>query len=463
MIFVRQIVIFLMGITLNLAQFKPVLAQSLEPSSEKTNNSQDLNPLTLPASPTEVEIQKIQPITLQEALELTESNNQELKVARLNFERSQKALNEAEAAQFPSLGINAELAVSADIDTPTDVDLQITSSPTTFLGGAIELDYNLFSFGKISSQIKAAKEQLRFDKLEVNRIREQIRLEIISAYYNLQEADEQVRINQAAIKNIQISLNDAKALEQGELGTRFDIVLVEVQLANAEQELNKAEVDQEIARRELAKLLNFPLTVDVVAADPVLVSTSWDLSLEESIILAFKNRVELEQQLALRNISNEQRQVAKAAVKPNISLFANYQALGEFNAEVEDGYAAGVRIQWNLFDGGAANAAASQEEINIKIAETRFVDTRNQIRLEVEKAFKILKANAKNLQTSNFALEKALISLEMARFRFRAGVGTQLEVNTAETELTQAEGNRVKAILNYNRAFAALKRAVSSF
>ncbi|MEO1634840.1 MAG: TolC family protein [Cyanobacteria bacterium J06631_9] len=44
----------------------------------------------------------------------------------------------------------------------------------------------------------------------------------------------------------------------------------------------------------------------------------------------------------------------------------------------------------------------------------------------------------------------------------QAGVGTQLDVLTAQRELTEAEGNNVNAILGYNRARVAIERAVSN-
>ena len=119
-------------------------------------------------------------------------------------------------------------------------------------------------------------------------------------------------------------------------------------------------------------------------------------------------------------------------------------------------------MRWNLFDGGAALAGAQQEEANKAIAETRFVDTRNQIRFQVERAYKTLQANTKNIKTSEFALKQAKEGLEIARLQFKAEVATQLDVIVAENELTRAEVNRIKSILNYNRALAALQRAVSN-
>ncbi len=57
-------------------------------------------------------------------------------------------------------------------------------------------------------------------------------------------------------------------------------------------------------------------------------------------------------------------------------------------------------------------------------------------------------------------MEQAREALRLARLRFQAGVGTQTDVISAENDLTQAEGNRVTAILDYNRALASLNRAI---
>nr|WP_083866311.1 TolC family protein [Calothrix sp. PCC 6303] len=60
-------------------------------------------------------------------------------------------------------------------------------------------------------------------------------------------------------------------------------------------------------------------------------------------------------------------------------------------------------------------------------------------------------------KSSNEAKE----ALTLARLRFNAGVGTQTDVIASETELTRSEGNRIRAILDYNRALGGLQRAVS--
>jgi outer membrane protein TolC len=58
------------------------------------------------------------------------------------------------------------------------------------------------------------------------------------------------------------------------------------------------------------------------------------------------------------------------------------------------------------------------------------------------------------------AVEEAQASLQLARLRFQAGVGTQSDVLQSVTDLTTAEVNRLAAILDYNRAIVDLRRNV---
>ena len=425
----------------------------------------DPNPLQLPTKPDEIRLQGTQAITLQEAIALAERNNRDLQVAELTLRRSQTALRQARAALYPTLAGETELGYERTAQGRLD-DLKYLredASPSGLLGGRVELSYDIFTSGRRPAQIRAAEAQVRFEQLEVARLRSQIRLDTTNAYYDVQQGDEQVRIAQATVKNAQRNLTDAQALEEGGIGTRFDVNRAKVQLANAQQNLTDAEVQQTVSRRQLAQLLSLSETADVSAADPVQKAGEWTLSLEDSILLAYKNRVEFQQQLEQRTIAQQQRKAAIAGVLPQVSLFGNYQFLNEFNEPFGTlgGYAAGARLRWTFFDGGATFAAADQERANQAIAETRFAQTRNQVRFQVEQAYKTLQSYVRSIETATAALKEAQDVADVAEFRFTQGVSTQLDVITARNDLIRAESNRLEAILRYNRALAALQRAVS--
>ncbi|PSB46205.1 transporter [Chroococcidiopsis cubana CCALA 043] len=430
------------------------------------------NPLRFPTKPEEVQVVGAQPITFQQALDLAQRNSTQLREARLNVQRSQAQLRQALAAEYPRLNLGAGVTntgnnIFSEEPEPSFLQ-QLTGSQTdtnnTRVTGNLSLSYDLFTSGLRPANIRAAEEQLRFNQLDLERTQEELRLNVANDYYELQRADENVRIQRSSVNNAQASLRDAQALEQAGVGTRFAVLQAQVQLAQATQRLTDALSQQRIARRQIATRINLNDSIVVTAADPVAVAGQWNFSLEDSIVLAFRNRAELEQQLAQRNINEQQRRAALAQLGPQISLAAQYNLNDTFDdgTNFQDGYSLGGNLNLSLFDGGEARARARQEEADIAIAETNFAGQRNQIRFEVEQAFSQLQSNLENIQTTSVALEQSREALRLARLRFQAGVGTQTEVIDAEDDLTQAEGDRVNAILNYNRALAQIQRSISS-
>lgn len=179
------------------------------------------------------------------------------------------------------------------------------------------------------------------------------------------------------------------------------------------------------------------------------------------MVIAFKNRPELRQQISLRRISEEQQIIAASGDSAQVNLFGRY-GVGKSlstSANAQDNYSVGVQLSWSFLDGGAAGAGANRERVSQQIFENQFTTTRNQVRFEVEQAFSTLGSNQKNIATSTQALRQAEESLKLARLRFQAGVGTQTDVIQAQTELARARGNRINAIINYNRSLSDLRTA----
>ena len=450
---------------------KPTPSQPVDFPNVPNDLNPSPNPLLYPTKAEEVKVQGNQPITLLQALELAKRNNNDLQVSVLQLERSKSVLREAQAALMPSVELNGDITNSRSVGNTLQFDQARKTNPlvgdppsnTTFSGTA-QIRYDLYTSGRRNGAIKEAEERIRVQELDVERQSEEIRLNVATAYYNLQQADENVRISQSAVENAQASLKDAVALERAGVGTRFDVLRSQVNLANSQQDLTSAFSQQQIARRRLAPLLNLSQSVSISAGDPVKLAGLWQHPLEQSIVLAYQNRPELQRNLAERNISEAQRKQALASLGPQVSLVGRYNLLDQFDdgTSVSDGYSVGVQATLNLYDGGAAKARAAQSKTNIAIAETQFSEQRNQIRFQVEQAYSTQASNLENVQTSNVALEQAKESLRLARLRFQAGVGTQTDVINALNDLTRSEGNRVKAILDYNRALTELQRYVTT-
>ncbi|MGL5130930.1 MAG: TolC family protein [Planktothrix sp.] len=448
------------------------------------------DPLYRPTLPEQVNIEETVPVTLQQAIDLAIRNNESVSISQLQVEQSLATLRESQAALYPSLvfrsGFSRTVSAAEDLQVRAqNRALRVdrfngvqgadqrefqTRYGTYSFDNSFQLQYDLGINGLRGARIKASEEQLRILELRLETTLEEVRFNVARAYYNLQESDAAVEIQAAAVRNSQKSLDDAEALERAGVGTRFEVLQARVTLANNQQDLTNSRRNQLQSRRELVAILNIDENTNLLAADPIGLAGAWDLTLEETIVQAYQNRAELEEQLAERDRAQQLRRAALAATRPNVTVGASYNLLGRINDNQDyravrgwaDGYDAQVQLSWNFFDGGAAKAQARQRELDIGIADERFNQLLNQIRLDAERAYYDLQANFDNIQTSSLGVEEATEALRLARLRFQAGVGTQLEVINQETDLTRAQNRLLNAIISYNRALSALQRAVSN-
>ena len=486
----------------------PDAAPEIEPAQQSISDLEKLNPsgnpLSFPTTPEEVKVDAQKPITLEQALELSLNNNKEIEEARIQVEQAEAALREQKADLYPTLDLTSGLSYGNDLfldsvteqridqdveDTldqaraqnPNLTEAQLgqieenarqneedsftnTSSASFDFQGGLGINYDIYNGGRRGANIRTAEKQLRSTELDLERVVEEARFETSRDYYDLQNRDAQVAIQQAAVQDASQTLKDAQLLQQAGLGTKFEVLQAEVELSQAEQQLTTAIANQNIARRQLAETLSVSHSTDLATADAIKEVGAWGLELPETIVQAFKNRAELEQTLLQREISQEQRTIALSQARPNLSASAQYNLNDDFEDDFDttDQYQLGLNLEWRLFDGGAARAGAEQAEKDQEIAETQFANLRNQIRFAVEQAFFQLRSNKNNIATNTKRVRLAEESLRLARLRFQSGVGTQTEVIDAQTALTRARGDRLSSIIEYNQSYADLTRQVSN-
>ena len=63
-----------------------------------------------------------------------------------------------------------------------------SDDPTTSFNGQAQLTYNIYTSGRRRANIRQAEEQVRFNELAVESQSEEIRLNVTTDYYNLQQS-----------------------------------------------------------------------------------------------------------------------------------------------------------------------------------------------------------------------------------------------------------------------------------
>ncbi len=394
-------------------------------------------------------------LTLQEALTLASQHNPRLEATRQAVAQAEAGVRQAQASYWPTVGLNSDLNRNA----------------LTSVGAGLNLAMALDTHGGLGAGRRIAELQRDMTRWSYASAAQQLRLDLTSSYFDLQDAEQQIRIAKISLAQATSLLEDARAMQRGGEGTVFEVQRAEMRLYEAQQSETEAKGRHVIAQRALLRQIGKPALEGVTPRDPVSREGVWPLSLEASIARAQERRPEILQAKARLDLSEKKRQLGLSAYGLQTQLFANASSnalmtLGNSSISlVSEGpglgptYAAGGRLTLNLFDGGAGRAQADQAVHEADAMRAEVLSAQQAIQYEVEQAHILLQISEASTRFSDAALKKAQEALSAARHRLVAGIGTQTDLILAQNDLVQAEVRRNKAILDYNRALAALQRA----
>ena len=155
---------------------------------------------------------------------------------------------------------------------------------------------------------------------------------------------------------------------------------------------------------------------------------------------------------------------AKAGYHPTVNASATRSIAGERPFQDDhtnsDTWAAGLSASWNIFDSGVTAAQVDAAKATLHKAEEALAAADEQIRLDVHTAYLNLRAAEQNIKTTETAVKRAEEDYNIARVRYNAGVGTNLEVMRASDNLTTARMNYSTALYTYNTSKASLDNAM---
>ena len=439
--------------------------------------------LALPDSPSQVRIHELRPLTLEEALRLAEVNSPQLKAAALQVDQAKSSLRAAVAAWYPTIDLSAsglpEYFASYSYRNPDFFSPDpLTGKPNNefygrewLVNGRLQVSWDLINPARVP-QIAAARDRFeRAGDAYLIALRD-LRLEVQTAYFALQQSDAGVRIGQDSVKASLVSYRDARARFNAGVNTKLEVLEAETQLARDRNILTTNLRDQNEQRRNLARVLDLPQDVTPTAATPARPLGSWEPSLQESIVAAYNYSEELDQLILDISINNSQANASLAAVQPVVRFVNSTSAsrtegqngqtslsdidMGDFTYGVQNSTA--LTASWRLFDGGRARAEYKRSKQAAEESRLNFARTRDQIRFQVESSFFGLRAASQSLETTATEVLASRESLRLSQLRVQAGVGVQREVVNSQRDLTQAELKYARAITDYNRDLATLQR-----
>jgi outer membrane protein TolC len=154
-----------------------------------------------------------------------------------------------------------------------------------------------------------------------------------------------------------------------------------------------------------------------------------------------------------------ERKRVEAERLPKLSLAGSWNMQGVTPSSAIPVYDFGVNLDIPLYTGGRIKADTAVAGIELKKLAQQQDELRNRIALEVKTAIAELQSAKSEVEVGNLSVDLAQQEVTEARDRFQAGVANNIEVVTAQDELSRANDNQIGALYRYNQARADLAHA----
>ncbi len=315
-------------------------------------------------------------------------------------------------------------------------------------------------------RIRAAGAETEAAQLDFERAKFQLNQSVRIAFFQALAAQKLFEVAQVNVKTLEEHLLRTKLSERTGYGSRFDVLRIEATLEEARAEQEAADNNVYISRSALTEILGMT-TVDtrpLIGDLPILKETD----VPKDLAFQVEDRSDLQAQFKRDEAAHHESWAARGAYMPSISVFANEQfyKFGNFspsvlpNDDYQQAWAVGLRLKWNLFDGGhtwanerQATAAAieAQAETQKKMAHLpRELDTWKR---KFYYSVSLYKARLRSLAQHEE-------SVRLAGVAVKSGARTHTEMLDAELDLFRSRGGLVRAQADAIEALGQLELAV---
>ncbi|MFN3285351.1 MAG: TolC family protein [bacterium] len=410
-------------------------------------------------------------LSFAEAATLALQQNLGLRAAALDVAVAEAQLAQARAALSPQVALTGSYTYLQQpgqtlsfpnpfAPVPPTVTVQLPPPEPHVVLLRLSAQYPLYTGGRLEAQVTLAEANLRGARAVLERTKQQVLFQVQQAYLQLLVARENEAAARRAVAAAEESVRVARARLAAGVAAPFDVLQAEVSLASAQQGLARAQAQVGNAQAALAALVNLPLDVAIDPTDR-LEARAVDGSLQEFVQRGLRQRPELEELRARAQAARAGIELARSGGRPNVALAAQYDWSGP-TSNLASSWSVTLAVTLSLHDGGITEQRVREAELRLQQLALLEAQIRQRVELEVRQAWLSLQQAGPELAAAERGVEQAREALRIARVRFEAGVGTSLELVSAQAQLAQAEVALAAARFNQNLARLQLLLAAGS-
>ncbi|MGS0893203.1 TolC family protein [Burkholderia stagnalis] len=405
------------------------------------------------------------PLELEDAILLAICSHPRLSGTWADARAAAAEVGVSKAAYWPTL--NATAGIERDNVTTNYSSIYGDLSQnqrSTSRYGMLNLSWVLFDFGKRGATLDRARALLHAANAAHDDALQTVFYDAAQAYYALRDARAALDAAQAVEHAAQESLAEASARHTGGAGTLSDALQAQTDYRKALLERVSAEGDLQTAVGTLATTLGVDPDTPLRVADTEPSPDRDDFARGVSDLIAEAKRHHPKLIAAREKLeaARDQIRVVRAQTLPTISLIGSLsrnnpsyqQQPGSLGLQLQSSHSnsIGVQISIPLFEGFASGYRVAEARAQADAQEADVRNTELQVSLDVWKSYQSLQTDTTNLDNSQHLLDTALHSLEIARGRYKAGVGTFTELLNAQSALADARRQRVLAVSKWRTA-----------
>ena len=411
-------------------------------------------------------------LTLEESVQIALEQSPVVLKARAEIEAAEGSAGQVAADFLPQLSLSGGLGKY--YAEPMTVQITFAGTPQAFEYGIDEqadtynysasLTQALYKGGRMWSSLAMAQKGLEAAKEELRKVNEEVKFNVINAYYSVLKAKKLVELSEQSRRMANNHLDRVNALLKVGMSTRADVLRSEVQLSKAEIGLTRAKQGLEIARNSFNNTLGRDLDAEVELVEVEYDSkeiTIYDY--KDLLTTAYENRPDWRQYRLAKKVSEDEVGIANSGLWPKISLVGNYDVGStKYSAYTSDTktWTALLSGSWNIFDGTATWNRIKEARAKLKAQKANEVSVRRAIALEVKDASFAVQSARENLEGALKTRELADENFNIAELRYESGVATNLEVIDAQVALTQARTDLLQAQHDLQIAKARMNKVV---
>jgi len=402
-------------------------------------------------------------LSMKDAQALALRNNPQISVARLTALASQQVTREVRSNLWPTATVNL---TAVDANPGTRIAAGALNNPIIYqraAAGAI-VSQLITDFGRTTNLISSANLAAKAENQNAVATKEQILLAVDQAFYNALQTHAVLTVAQQTVAERQTVADQVGALYKNKLKAELDFSFANVNLAQAKLLLLDAQNNDNAALASLSAVLGFSSLQIFQLAEDTTATTAPQGNVDDLISTAFATRPEI------LSLEFEVESAQRFHTAERDLFFPNIQAMGAVgdtpvrNPVISSWYGAvGVNVEVPVFNGFLYSARYREAAFRAQAAQERLRDLRDRIARDVRTSWLNATNTYDRLAVTRQLLEQANLALDLARARYRLGLGSIVELSQAQLQQTQAQITNAQAGYDYQLALAVLQYQTTGF